>query len=82
MKIKSINVKNYRCLKDVAFPIGDLSVLLGANGSGTPFINFIITAGLRVDEAIDSYNLIVQLSREGKLNEYYNTERQILEHYR
>jgi predicted ATPase len=31
VKIKSINVKNYRCLKDVAFPIGDLSVLLGAN---------------------------------------------------
>lgn len=47
-----------------------------------PFINFIITAGLRFDEAIDSCNLIVQLSGEGKLNEYYNTERQILEHYR
>jgi hypothetical protein len=34
----------------------------------TPFINFIITGGLRFDEAINGYNLIVQLSGETPRN--------------
>lgn len=34
MKIKSIHVQNYRCLRDVVIPVEDLSVLLGANGCG------------------------------------------------
>ena len=34
MKIKRINVKNFRCLKNVDLEVEDLSVLLGANGCG------------------------------------------------
>ncbi len=46
------------------------------------FMDFIIATGLRLDEVINSYKLIVDLSRKGKLCEYYNSERQVLEHFR
>lgn len=34
MKIKSIHVKNFRCLKDIFFPCDSLTVLVGRNGVG------------------------------------------------
>lgn len=34
MKITSINVKNYRCLRDVFVPLNALTVLVGTNGTG------------------------------------------------
>jgi len=37
---------------------------------------------LRLTEAIDCYNLIIQLAKEGKLNEYYNEEKGTLEHFK
>jgi intergrase/recombinase len=46
------------------------------------FMDFITVSGLRCVEAIASYNLISDLSGQGKLNEYYNTEKEILEHFR
>ena len=46
------------------------------------FLEFILVSGLRFTEAIHSYNLIVELSRKGKINTYYNFENQFLEHYR
>jgi len=46
------------------------------------FMDFMATTGLRFDEAIESYNLIIKLSKEGKLNSYYDGEREVLEHYR
>ena len=46
------------------------------------FMNFMAATGLRFDEAVESYNLIIKLSKEGKLDQYYNSERGILEHYR
>ena len=46
------------------------------------FMDFTISTGLRCDEAINSYRLIVELSKNRKLGEYYNTERQVLEHFR
>ena len=46
------------------------------------FIDFAIATGLRLDEAINSYRLIVELSEQGKLSEYYNAEKQVLEHFR
>jgi intergrase/recombinase len=45
-------------------------------------MDFLCVSGLRLNEAVESYNLIVKLHREGKLAEYYNSERQSLEHYR
>jgi intergrase/recombinase len=46
------------------------------------FMDFMIVTGLRYDEAVESYNLIIKLAHEGKLNQYYNEERAILEHFR
>lgn len=34
MKLESLHVQNYRSLKDVMLAIGDLTTLIGANGSG------------------------------------------------
>jgi intergrase/recombinase len=46
------------------------------------FMDFISVSGLRLNEAVQSYNLIVKLSREGKLNQYYNEQTETLEHFR
>jgi hypothetical protein len=46
------------------------------------FMDLIVATGLRLEEAINSYNLIVELTKQGKLNDYYNMERQTLEHFR
>lgn len=42
------------------------------------FMDFMATTGLRFEEAIQSHNLIVKLSREGKLDQYYDSEREFL----
>lgn len=46
------------------------------------FMDFMTISGLRLIEALESYNLIIKLAKEGKLNEYYNREREVLEHFR
>ncbi len=46
------------------------------------FMDFTVATGLRLGEAIESYKLIVELSEQNKLNEYYNAERCVLEHFR
>jgi hypothetical protein len=48
----------------------------------TTFMDFTLSTGLRLGEAINSYRLIVELSESGRLGEYYNTERCVLEHFR
>ena len=46
------------------------------------FMDFMAVTGLRHVEAVASYNLIIKLNREGRLNEYYNAESETLEHFR
>jgi len=46
------------------------------------FMDLIAVTGLRYVEAVESYNLIVKLSREGKLGEYYNAKNGTLEHFK
>ncbi len=46
------------------------------------FMDLMLTTGLRFEESIEAYNLIVSLSSEGKLNSYYNSEKELLEHYK
>jgi len=48
----------------------------------TEFMDLVSISGLRFIEAIEGYNLIIKLDREGKLNKYYNSEREALEHFR
>jgi len=46
------------------------------------FMDFMAITGLRLVEAVASYNLIIKLSREDRLNEYYVYEKGVLEHFR
>ncbi|MEM2806023.1 MAG: hypothetical protein QXK86_04150, partial [Candidatus Bathyarchaeia archaeon] len=46
------------------------------------FMDFITVTGLRLEEAVLSYNLIVKLQRENRLGEYYNMDKQALEHFK
>jgi len=46
------------------------------------YLKFVVLSGLRANEAIDSFNLIIRLGAEGKLGEYYNEDLQTLEHFR
>ena len=46
------------------------------------FMDFMLATGLRYTEAIESYNLIIELAKQNRLNEYYNEEKEALEHFR
>ena len=46
------------------------------------FADFIMATGLRFGEAVSAFNLIIELSARGRLGEYYDLERQVLEHYK
>ena len=46
------------------------------------FTEFLLHSGLRTSEAIHSFNLILKLGREGKLSEYYDSELQVLCHFK
>ena len=48
----------------------------------TAFMDLMLTTGLRFEESIEAYNLMVILSNEGKLGDYYNPEKELLEHYK
>ena len=46
------------------------------------FMDFLVVTGLRYEEAVNSWNLIIRLSRENGLGQYYRVENEILEHFR
>jgi hypothetical protein len=46
------------------------------------FLEFVLISGMRRSEVINSFNLIIALGKQGRLNEYYNTKLQSLEHFR
>jgi hypothetical protein len=46
------------------------------------FVDFMAATGLRYVEAVNSWNLIVELAKQGKLGNYYEDNKQVLEHYR
>jgi intergrase/recombinase len=46
------------------------------------FLDLMAITGLRYNEAIESYNLIIKLARKRKLHNYYNAKNETLEHYR
>jgi intergrase/recombinase len=45
-------------------------------------LRYAFLSGLRRTEALTSFNLIIELSRQNKLSNYYNEELSILEHFR
>jgi len=46
------------------------------------FLDLVLTSGLRFNESLKAYNLIIDFAKEGRLSEYYNTEKEVLEHFR
>ena len=48
----------------------------------TAFMDLTLTTGLRFEESIEAYNLIIKLSNDDKLDSYYNPEKDLLEHYK
>ena len=46
------------------------------------FLEFMAITGLRLVEAVASWNLIVDLAKENRLSEYYDAEKEVLEHYK
>ena len=46
------------------------------------FLDFTLFSGLRFVEAVSAYNLIIDLTKEGRLTEYFNREQEALEHFR
>ncbi|MBS7637047.1 hypothetical protein KEJ37_06950, partial [Candidatus Bathyarchaeota archaeon] len=46
------------------------------------FLDFMALSGLRLREAVNSWNLIMDLAENGRLNEYYDSEKEALEHYK
>jgi len=46
------------------------------------YLKFVITSGLRKTEAINAFNLLTELTNNGKINEYYNKELKTLEHFK
>jgi len=46
------------------------------------FMDLMAATGLRYEEAINCWNLIIRLSGENRLEEYYRAEAEVLEHFR
>jgi hypothetical protein len=46
------------------------------------YLQFTAISGLRKTESIRSYNLIIELSHENRLEEYYDESKSCLEHFR
>jgi Archaeal phage integrase len=46
------------------------------------FLRFLAATGLRRTEVITSFNMVIDLSTDGKLGDYYNPELRVLEHYK
>jgi hypothetical protein len=45
------------------------------------YLQFTLKSGLRKHESQTAFNKIIELSKEGRLSEYYNNETQTLQHY-
>jgi intergrase/recombinase len=54
----------------------------GARPDLSDLLDLMAYTGLRLSEAINSYNLIIELHGKKKLREYYNDETQTLEHFK
>jgi intergrase/recombinase len=58
------------------------TIILSLRDNERTFSKFLLHSGLRVDEAISSFNNIIELSRESIINEYYDQELNCLCHFK
>jgi intergrase/recombinase len=52
------------------------------NANEKLYLKFMMLSGLRKSEGITAFNLIIDLKKQNRLNEYFNEELSILEHFR
>ena len=46
------------------------------------FVKFLAITGLRKNEALTAFNMILELNSKRRLGEYYNSDLQVLEHFK
>jgi intergrase/recombinase len=46
------------------------------------FMDLLAATGLRLNETVECHNLIIDLSGQGRLGDYYRADRRVLEHFR
>jgi intergrase/recombinase len=46
------------------------------------YLRFVLLSGLRKNESIQSFNMIIRLANENRLSEYYDSEKRLLLHFR
>jgi len=46
------------------------------------FMDLLAATGLRLNEAVECHNLIIDLAPQGRLDSYYKADRRVLEHFR
>ena len=46
------------------------------------YLRFMLLSGVRKNEGILSFNMIITLNKQNKLNEYFNSETSVLEHFK
>ena len=46
------------------------------------FMDLLAATGLRLNEAVECHNLIIDLAPQGRLDSYYRADRRVLEHFR
>jgi len=46
------------------------------------YLKFMLLTGLRMSEGIKSFNKIIELNKQNKINEYYNEDLNTLEHFK
>jgi len=46
------------------------------------FVEFMAITGLRLVEAVKSFNLIIDLARQGRISDYYDADLNALQHYK
>ncbi len=92
--LKNAGIKRHKqdCLKSFVRILNsqDKDVLQWLNNEAMPHLRdnektlakYLKLSGLRVNEGIESFNLCIKLSKEKRLNEYYNAEWQILCHFK
>jgi hypothetical protein len=47
-----------------------------------PYVDLLLCSGMRPLEGMDSHNLIIKLDSENRLMDYYDSDRQVLQHFR
>jgi hypothetical protein len=77
---EEVIIKRFTKAKDPNDLVNWVKTVKTAQPELSAFMDFICYTGIRFIEAVDSYNLIIELNRTGRLQEYCNGD--MLEHYK